>query len=482
MYCLKPKIVLIEEGGFPVDIGGISTWVRELIEGLKEFEFTILTITTHEKSDLILQVPEGIKVRIHILFSRRWKHKAHPDTFKGVIDCLKLFLSGERVGIEEIVELMANLDPIKVLCSREFWEMAKEAYEELNLYQESFIGFAYELACIFRPLLEVLLLGTDLKGFDIVHSTNAGLAGLAGAAAKVKWGYPLVLTEHGSFLREFDIWLERTRRKRWSRELLKRVMNSVVRTSHSYANSIVSVSESIRKDQLKIGASEEKLLVIRNGVDASKFERAITNIDVGADVSVMNRKIGKDYGEVLRVVTVSRVDKVKGIDLLARAAAFALSSGVRLVFEVVGPITDKEYLEEIQALTKSLGISRNFKIIGVRDVKNVLDRADIFVLPSRSEGSPFALLEAMAASLPIIGTGVGGIPEVLGDAGILVKPEPKELASVIEKLAKDAELRRKLGKAARERVISNFPLEKMIDGYRNLYLKLMEEKPWYSSV
>jgi len=490
---LPPKIAIVEEGGFPVDIGGVSTWVKELVQGLKDFEFTVVTITTREKTNFMFKVPKGIEVKVHVLFSRKWRTKGNPMAFRDVASSLKELFLGEGIRLERLVSSTIKTDPTSFLSSREFWFMAKNVYEELDL-KEGFIEFAYGLARIFHPILESIMLGGELKGFDLIHSANAGLAGLVGSAAKVKWGIPLVITEHGSFLRELDIWLERAEEKVWLKELLRKVMNSVVKTNYLYADVIASVSESLMRNQIRLGVPREKLLLIRNGIDASRYGKRSRVGSSGSQKDFRSQswsrfeenfveaaKAHSEECEEVLVVTISRVDKVKGIDLLARAAALVLSSGMKLNFEVIGPISDRKYMEEILSLIRELRISKYFKILGTTDVKKALSKADIFVLPSRSEGCPFALLEAMATGLPIIGTDVGGVPEVLGDAGILVRPEPKEIALAIEKLAKDAELRRKLGKNARERVLSNFQLEEMINSYRNLYLSLVGEKKWSSS-
>jgi glycosyltransferase involved in cell wall biosynthesis len=112
-------------------------------------------------------------------------------------------------------------------------------------------------------------------------------------------------------------------------------------------------------------------------------------------------------------------------------------------------------------------------LLGLRDdVADLLASADAFVLPSRSEGLPLALLEAMFAGLPIVATRVGEVPAALadGDAGLLVEPgHPGELAGAIDRLLRDAELARRLGGRARVRALAEFDVTRMAARYESLY-------------
>lgn len=128
---------------------------------------------------------------------------------------------------------------------------------------------------------------------------------------------------------------------------------------------------------------------------------------------------------------------------------------------VGGEVTDPRYKESLEGLLKRLEIGEKVKFLGwVEDVPGFLRELDLFVLPSFTEGLPRAVMEAMAEGVVVIGSNVGGIPEVIGDAGVLVPPgDVDALACAILHLAEDEERRRRLGEMGRGRVRKVFNKE-----------------------
>jgi glycosyltransferase involved in cell wall biosynthesis len=110
------------------------------------------------------------------------------------------------------------------------------------------------------------------------------------------------------------------------------------------------------------------------------------------------------------------------------------------------------------------------------DVGEVLRRADVVMLLSRREGLPMALLEAMAAGVPVVATRVGGVPEVVthGLTGLLVEPGcPDQAATAVARLIVDGQLAHRLGRAGRQHVTSRFSLERVAAQYVQLYRRVM---------
>jgi glycosyltransferase involved in cell wall biosynthesis len=159
----------------------------------------------------------------------------------------------------------------------------------------------------------------------------------------------------------------------------------------------------------------------------------------------------------LRILCVARLRAEKGIDLILRAAAQLLPLGLAFSLELAG---DGPQRAELLALSRSLGLARCVHFSGsapARAIHEKMRRAHIFVLPSRTEAMPLALLEAMSHGLAIVAASVGGIPEVIadGESGLLVPPESAaSLAAAIRKVLCDANLRASLSRNARARLSS----------------------------
>jgi len=174
------------------------------------------------------------------------------------------------------------------------------------------------------------------------------------------------------------------------------------------------------------------------------------------------------------VGTVGRLDPVKDQAGLVRAFAALdhTNRDPRLVLVGDGPSRD-----ELGGLTRDLGLQARVHLLGERrDISTVLASLDVFVLPSIAEGISNTVLEAMASALPVVATSVGGSPELIEDGvtGRLVpRMDPGALAAGIEGYLDDPHLRALHGKAARQRVVDHFSLDRMTQAYTTLYSGLL---------
>ncbi|MFW5634164.1 MAG: glycosyltransferase family 4 protein [Erythrobacter sp.] len=163
---------------------------------------------------------------------------------------------------------------------------------------------------------------------------------------------------------------------------------------------------------------------------------------------------GYSDSDSFELVTVGRLDPVKGFDVLIEAFAILRGRhpGARLT--IVG---EGEERAALARQAERLGVESCIEFAGRRspeDLRTLLHRADLFVLPSRSEGMPLSLLEAMACALPCVATDVGGVGATCGEAGRIVAPEdPGALAEAMLAVARDPAARRALGEAARRRAL-----------------------------
>jgi glycosyltransferase involved in cell wall biosynthesis len=160
------------------------------------------------------------------------------------------------------------------------------------------------------------------------------------------------------------------------------------------------------------------------------------------------------------VTTVGNIRRVKGHDVFIRAAASVVKQFPDVSFSIAGEILEPAYFQELETLVRDLDLSGNFHFAGgVTDLREHLSTADIFVLPSRSEGFSNAIIEAMAASLPVVATGVGGNAEAVEDgvSGFIVPSEdPAALAGPIIRLLSDPLTAQAMGAAGKKLAAEKF--------------------------
>jgi glycosyltransferase involved in cell wall biosynthesis len=174
---------------------------------------------------------------------------------------------------------------------------------------------------------------------------------------------------------------------------------------------------------------------------------------------------------VRRVIVVANLRPEKGHDVFLTAAATVLRSCPDATFALVGGGPE---LGALRSQSEALGIAHAVTFHGhCDDVPRRLAAADMFVLPSRSEAFPNALLEAMTAGLPVVATGVGGVLELVAHerTGLLVPPgDPRALADQMQRLMRDTSLATRLGLAARVEVSTRYSFDRMVSSFESIYL------------
>jgi glycosyltransferase involved in cell wall biosynthesis len=225
------------------------------------------------------------------------------------------------------------------------------------------------------------------------------------------------------------------------------------RASYGCAHLVVANSRAAADRLLSERVPARKIAVVPNGLDVRPFESR-------------TRK-----SRPRRVLVVANLRPEKGHDVLIDAAAEVLRRLPDAEFEIVGGGPERGTLE---ARAEARHVRRAFTFLGHRDdVASRLAAAHIFALPSRSEAFPNAVLEAMAAGLPIVASGVGGICELIDDnrTGLLVAPgDPQALADRLTLLMTEPGLAARLGAAARAEAEACYSFDRMIAAFDALYV------------
>jgi glycosyltransferase involved in cell wall biosynthesis len=289
----------------------------------------------------------------------------------------------------------------------------------------------------FRRLLALVRSGR----FDLVHA-HLAYASIWGLLAGRATGRPVVATLH----------VRPPAAPAWSREGLRRRL--LVAAANRWAARALAVSGAVRDAWTAAGLASERVTVVHNGVDVGGVRLGAG--EAGAARAAIRRELGVAADAPL-ALTVSVLRPGKGLEVLLEAVPAVLDALHRARFAVVG---DGPAREPLQASAAAAGLTAALVWTGFRrDVPDLLAAADLFVLPSLDDAFPTALLEAMAAGLPVVATRAGGIPEIVDDGatGRLVPPgDPAALARAVAALLGDPAARRALGRAGRRRVAERF--------------------------
>jgi glycosyltransferase involved in cell wall biosynthesis len=238
------------------------------------------------------------------------------------------------------------------------------------------------------------------------------------------------------------------------------------------SDAIVAISNQIRRELLetyRIGRPAQ-YHVIPLGFDLQPFAA------VDDDARAAARATLGIAASAPVVTTVGRLTAIKQHDLFVEMAARVRAARPNTVFLIVG---DGERRRDLERQARALGIADSTRFLGWRrDLPAVYAATDVFALTSRNEGTPVALIEAMASGVPGVATEVGGVPDVVArpDLGILVPyGDAAAMAFGVERLLQDPVRRRAMGAAGRESVLSRYAQERLVNDIVSLYQTLTRQ-------
>jgi len=279
-------------------------------------------------------------------------------------------------------------------------------------------------------------------------------ASLLGAGAARMGGVGAVLeTCHGP-----EVWRmgKRLRGRFWVDRQIGRLVDKYIAVSHAAARHLIGTK----------GVPQSKIRVIHNGRDLDRFGPTDANRRDATRAAL-------GLGDEPTILTLARLDEQKGHRHLIDALAILAPRHPNLVTILAG---DGPLEQSLRAQCAALGLTDRVRFLGYRrDAAELLEAADIVVLPSLYEGLPLVAIEALALGRPMVATEVDGTPEVVihEKTGLLAPPaNPQALASAIERMLSDPALAARLGSEGRKFVRENFSLKQQIEQTVAVYSEL----------
>jgi glycosyltransferase involved in cell wall biosynthesis len=491
------SVLLTTEGTYPYSAGGVSTWCDALIRNTPEVLYTLLPIMMNphieQKYDpppnarRVINVPlwgieEPAEFLTDITFAAL--HMRKRDTtdsmierqfvpvFRNLLECINS--AGEdAAALGRVLVAMEDYfrthDYNKTFKSRPVWFAFRDSMESYSRRMTSanrLPGPAYQLPSLFdlteslRWLYRFLMVvNVRIPRTTLTHSTAAAFCGIPCITAKVRHGTPMVLTEHGVYLREQNLFLSRFHRLFFAKQFLLNLITAVSRANYHHADIISPVCHYNTRWEVAQGVARDKIRIIYNGVDPDRFVPA-----PGESPSAQ------------RVIATARIDPLKDIETFLRMAALVRQTNPGAQFVVHGAVADREYFARCLALRSELGLDDVVEL-GMES-ENIVDAyhsADVVVLTSVSEAFPYSVLEAMSCAKAVVATDVGGVREALEASGALVPPgDAAALAREVRRMLDDPALRASLGARARAVVVEKFRVDHTIAKYLELYSELSE--------
>jgi len=467
------EVTLLTEGTYPYVHGGVSVWCDQLVRGMPEVDFHVLGITGSGREPQVWELPPQVR---SVSSTPLWGRTPPGAAPRG--RGLRRFLA----GYERFLLSLLDADFERYFAD-ELYELAEFALTggslTAALRSEGALRSLQSLWCrpflathAARPTVQDALQATDLlehalrplavqpPARGVAHAVTGGLAVLPGLSARRFHGVPLLLSEHGIYLRERYL-SYRTAPYRWPvKALILGFFRMLAGEGYRSADLITPCNRYNRRWEERGGCDPERIRTVYNGVDPGLFPYA-----------------GPEP-ETPTLSWAGRIDPIKDLETLIRAFALVRAELPEARLRLFGavPAGGEGYRERLDRLAAELGVGAAVVFEGRIDtVRHAYAAGNVVMLSSISEGFPFSLIEAMACGRATVSTDVGGVGEAVGDTGLVVPPrEPEAMARATLGLLRDPARRQALGRAARDRVLDQFTLERTVGTFRHLYQALVD--------
>jgi polysaccharide biosynthesis protein PelF len=473
------RVLLTTEGTYPYVSGGVSTWALSLIKGLAHHEFAVAAVIANPPGAMALALPPNAAVLPVPLWGlelveeylprpkglRRRRRTTASVVGKRFLPPFELFLDQILIATNDpaqVVEVLGALadfafdyDLRSAMSDERVWVLLHQRLLANPLYCHSTLGTSLDLArSLYRYLLPLAL---PIPNVDVVHTSASAVCALPAIGAKLRYGTPMLLTEHGVYLRERILELVDYRVGTLEKVMFSNLYRAIAQAVYYLADQVAPVCQYNIRWERQLGLDLSKVRVIYNGVDSTRFTPAPA------------------IGGRPTLVWLGRIQALKDVLTLIRAVAIVLRSVPDVICRVFGPDSDPGYAAECRRAVELARIGHAFQFEGpVDDSAAAFRLADVVVLSSMSEGFPFTVVEAMMCGRPVVATDVGGVAEALDDPTLLAEPQnATSLAeAIVRQLRRPAADRAELGRRLRQRAVEHFDERRFLANYDHLYREL----------
>jgi glycosyltransferase involved in cell wall biosynthesis len=310
----------------------------------------------------------------------------------------------------------------------------------------------------YDPAIFSRLIGLIKKeSYSVIDTQNIN-SKIWGAAAALFTDAAFVSTVNSNYVQEFNNPI-----KRW-------LITTAEYLTNVRVNKFISVSEEVKTGLIESGIQPNKISMVTNAIQLEPEDISIKSSKFDEVIS------GKE--NLILAVSVGRLVWIKGHDVLIEAVSSVRKIHPNFLCLIIG---DGPIKNNLQFQIQNLDLENSVLLTGflsLDEVHYLIINSDMFIMPSRTEGTPIAILEAAALARPIIASNVGGIPDVITDQvdGMLVRPEdPDELAAAIIKLIEDQNLSHRLGENAKEKILREYSPEVQAEKLKNIYMQTIKK-------
>ncbi|MGA5763376.1 GT4 family glycosyltransferase PelF [Nonomuraea bangladeshensis] len=464
------KVTLVSEGTYPFAMGGVSVWMDQLIRGMPDYRWDVVTMTVDGEERPVWDLPANLEQVVSVPLWGNVPRRPSRAPGGAFTEAYGRFLemvltpavmgdgSAEFLAVLESLHRFAHEggDLLGALTANESLTQLMDAWywnrtDGLTLADAITAGDL--MGHMLRPLAE------PAPRTDLMHVAMNGLSMLTAMSAKWRHGTPIVLSEHGVYLRERYLQYVDEPVSHAVRVLLLSFFRRLAGAAYVAADRIAPHSSYNRRWQIRNGADPDRIRIMYNGVDPDEFPP----VESAPDEPTL--------------VFMGRIDPLKDLHTLLRAFAIVREKVPDARLRIFGGVPDgnEPYHESCLQLAEELGVTDAARFEGrVTTPAAAYHAGDVVALTSISEGFPYTVVEAMACGLPVVVTNVGGVAEAVGEAGMVVPPRDHVAAAeAMVRLLRDTGLRRRLGALARERVLERFTLRQSLDDYRSVYEELL---------